>query len=342
LYNNNGQSDKAIEMYTRLFDQFPGTPEAKTASENVKRIYTDQGKGGEYVKWTKSRGGMTVSETDSLMYFTAFNLYERDKYKEAVSAFQEYLTEINRGFFKVAANYYKAVCHEELKQKNEALPHYKIAAESNGFEYQEDALLSVLEILGNNASCNDVMPYLTKLEQVTRDKEKRHQAWKNMLRCYEQQNTMAEGRTLASKIGTELSSTDDLKAEALVFLGKADIQERKWMDALGRFKEAYTKYNNKYAAEAKYREAWVYFATDSMELAKEACYGVLDQFNSYDYWVGKAMLLLGDAFLKTRDEFNAKATWNSVAENFEIPELVAEAREKLARLRDKKARTGDE
>jgi hypothetical protein len=54
------------------------------------------------------------------------------------------------------------------------------------------------------------------------------------------------------------------------------------------------------------------------------------------------MLLLGDAFLKTNDEFNAKATWNSVAENFEIQELVAEAREKLARLRDRKTKLGDE
>jgi len=342
LYNNNGQGDKAIEMYTRLFDQFPGTPEAKTASENVKRIYTDQGKGGEYVKWTKNRGGMTASETDSLIFFTAFNLYERDKYKEAVTAFQEYLTEISKGFFKVAANYYKGVCHEELEQKNEALPHYKIAAESNGFEFQEDAVLSVLEILGSNASCSDIMPYVTRLEQITRDKEKRHQAWKSMLKCYEQQNNMAEGRVLATKIGTELSSTDDMKAEALVFLGKADIQDKRWSDAFSRFKETYTKYNNKYAAEAKYREALVYFATDSIELTKEACYGVLDQFNSYDYWVGKAMLLLGDAFLKTKDEFNAKATWNSVEENFEISELVTEAREKLARLRDKKSRLGDE
>jgi hypothetical protein len=54
------------------------------------------------------------------------------------------------------------------------------------------------------------------------------------------------------------------------------------------------------------------------------------------------MLLLGDAFLNTKDEFNAKATWNSVAENFDNPELVAEAREKLARLRDRKSKTGDE
>jgi tetratricopeptide (TPR) repeat protein len=342
LYNNNGQSDKAVEMYTLLFDRFPGTPEAKSATENVKRIYTDQGKGSEFVKWTKNRGGMSASETDSLLYFTAFNMYERDKFKEAVSAFQEYLTEVDKGFFKIAANYYKAVCHEALKQTAEALPHFKIAAASNGFEFQEDAVLSVLEILGPNASCSEIMTYLIYLEQITRDKEKQHQAWKSMLKCYEQQNNYADGRVLATKIGTELSSTDDLKAEALVFLGKAAVQDKNWSDAMVHFKEAYTKYNNKFAAEAKYREAWVYYATDSFELTKEACYTLLDQFNSYDFWVGKSMLLLGDAFLKTKDEFNAKATWNSVAENFEIPELVAEAREKLARLRDRKSKTGDE
>jgi tetratricopeptide (TPR) repeat protein len=342
ICNNNGQSDRAIEMYTRLFDHYPGTPEARTASENVKRIYTDQGKGGDYVKWTKNRGGMTAAETDSLMYYTAFNLYERDKYKEAITAFQDYFNEVKKGFFVVSANYYKAVCHEELKQKEEAIVNYKVAANAVGFEFQEDAVLSVLELSGANAPCNDVLPFLTQLEQITRDKDKRHQAWKSLLKCYEQQNQWTTGRSLAIRIAAELSSPDDLKAEALVFQGKADVAEKQFPAALAKFKEAYTRFNNKYAAEAKYREALVYFTTDSFELTKESCYGVLDQFNSYDYWVGKSMLLLGDAFLKTNDEFNAKATWNSVAENFEIQELVAEAREKLARLRDRKTKLGDE
>jgi hypothetical protein len=50
------------------------------------------------------------------------------------------------------------------------------------------------------------------------------------------------------------------------------------------------------------------------------------------------MLLLGDAFLKAGDEFNAKATWNSVVENFEIDEISKEAKEKLAMLKNKKSR----
>jgi hypothetical protein len=63
----------------------------------------------------------------------------------------------------------------------------------------------------------------------------------------------------------------------------------------------------------------------------------LDQFNAYDWWVGKAMLLLGDAYLSKDDEFNAKATWNSVVENFgAIPEIANEAKEKLAKLKNKK------
>jgi hypothetical protein len=41
--------------------------------------------------------------------------------------------------------------------------------------------------------------------------------------------------------------------------------------------------------------------------------------------------------LSKDDEFNAKATWNSVVENFgAIPEIANEAKEKLAKLKNKK------
>lgn len=341
IYNNQGQQEKAIEMYSRLYDEFPGTPEARIASENVKRIYTDQGRAAEYVKWSKNRGGMSASETDSLMYNTAYHLYERDKYREAVNSFQEYLNEMRNGTFVISANYYKAICHEDLKEQEAAMKHYKVVADANGSEFQEDAVLSLLRLYGPNGPCEELVVYLEKIEKITKTRDTRYQAWRALLSCYEKLGRVTEARDVAARIGNELSSPDDLKAEALVFQGRADFNEKKYPSALDRFTEAYTRYNNKYAAEAKYREALVYYTIDSLESCKSSCYDVLDEFNSYDYWVGKAMLLLGDAFLKKGDEFNAKATWNSVVENFEIAEIVMEAKEKLAKLKNKKVKVGN-
>ena len=57
-----------------------------------------------------------------------------------------------------------------------------------------------------------------------------------------------------------------------------------------------------------------------------------NQFNNYDFWLGKTFILLSDYYLKKGDEFQAKATLNSVMEQFDNPEIVATAKEKLAAL----------
>ena len=56
---------------------------------------------------------------------------------------------------------------------------------------------------------------------------------------------------------------------------------------------------------------------------------VIKVTGSYDYWVAKAYILLGDIYLEQKDYFNAKATYKSVADNATIPELKKEAQTKL-------------
>jgi len=56
---------------------------------------------------------------------------------------------------------------------------------------------------------------------------------------------------------------------------------------------------------------------------------VIKETGSYDLWVTKAYLLLGDIFMLQKDYFNAKATFESVAKNAAIPELKKEAEQKF-------------
>ncbi|MEO5985248.1 MAG: hypothetical protein ABIP80_07050, partial [Ferruginibacter sp.] len=53
--------------------------------------------------------------------------------------------------------------------------------------------------------------------------------------------------------------------------------------------------------------------------------------STYDYWVTKAYILLGDIYMQQKDYFNAKATYQSVADNANIAEIKAEAQQKLAK-----------
>jgi TolA-binding protein len=336
MYYNANQDNKAVEMYTRLYKEYPGTAEAKAAAEQVKRIYIENGRPGDYDKWIKDMGvSIPASEKDSLYYEVAYTYYTKSDYKNAINSFATYLREMQNGAFVVSAHYYKAIAHETLKQNKEAIEDYKVVADANGSEFQEDAVLSLLRLYGPNAPCEEMVPYLDKIEKLTKVREIRYKAWTELLHCYQKMKRIADAREIAAKIGDELSCPDDLKAEALVFEGVAFYDEKKYQDALDKFSDAYTKYNNRFAAEAKYREAVVFYAQNNTEQCKTACYYVMDQYSSYDYWVGKAMLLLGDAFLSKGEEANAKAVWNNVVDNFDTPEIVNEAKEKLAKLKNK-------
>jgi TolA-binding protein len=63
--------------------------------------------------------------------------------------------------------------------------------------------------------------------------------------------------------------------------------------------------------------------------AEKAAFEVINKSGSYEFWVTKAYILLGDVYFRQKDYFNAKATFQSVVENTLNAELKAEAQRKL-------------
>jgi predicted nucleic acid-binding protein len=71
---------------------------------------------------------------------------------------------------------------------------------------------------------------------------------------------------------------------------------------------------------------------DDLKNAEKAAFETINKSGSYDYWITKAYILLGDVFYRQKDYFNARATLQSVIENSRITELKNEARSKLEKV----------
>ena len=56
---------------------------------------------------------------------------------------------------------------------------------------------------------------------------------------------------------------------------------------------------------------------------------MINKAGSYENWVTKAYMLLGDVYFKQKDYFNAKATFRSVIDNAKLEDLRQEADRKL-------------
>jgi lipopolysaccharide biosynthesis regulator YciM len=75
-----------------------------------------------------------------------------------------------------------------------------------------------------------------------------------------------------------------------------------------------------------------------MKDAEKAAFEVINKSGSYDWWVTKAYILLGDVYFKEKDYFNAKATFQSVVDNSLNAELKSEAQGKLDKVIDEEGR----
>ncbi|MFM1964115.1 MAG: hypothetical protein RLZZ172_2960, partial [Bacteroidota bacterium] len=58
----------------------------------------------------------------------------------------------------------------------------------------------------------------------------------------------------------------------------------------------------------------------------------IEKSGSYEYWITKSYILLGQIFLEQKDYFNAKATLKSVVDNCTILALKQEAIELLSKV----------
>jgi len=149
------------------------------------------------------------------------------------------------------------------------------------------------------------------------------------LRSQYQQNKWNDAVTNAKDLlGQKGISTDD-KSLASMAVAKASQIGGEYDVALTNFRAVVASNKAALGAEARYEIANTWFIVNKLSDAEKAAFEVINKSGSYDWWVTKAYILLGDIYLKQKDYFNAKATFQSVVQNSLNAELKAEAQTKL-------------
>ena len=134
------------------------------------------------------------------------------------------------------------------------------------------------------------------------------------------------------------ASSDD-KSLANMAIGKSAQIGGRYDEALNAFKAVVSVNKAAIGAEARYEVANTWFMTGRFNDAEKAAFEVINKSGSYDYWVTKAYILLGDIYFKEKDYFNAKATFQSIVQNSLNAELKAEAQSKLEKVTEEEAKS---
>ncbi|MGN6164147.1 MAG: tetratricopeptide repeat protein [Flavisolibacter sp.] len=333
-YYNLNNNDAAIAQYKQLLTNYPNSPEADNALDNLKAIYVEQGRPGDYAEAARQAGKpISVSAEDSLTFAAAQLQYDNGNTTAALNAFNTYLQRFSNGTYATDAHFYLADIYNKNKDWNNALSHYTVVAERAPNTFAERAVLQAARInFFELKNYPDAEKYYAQLKQITASQENRLEALRGLLRTQYQQQKWNDAAANAKELIAQKGSSSDDKALANMSIGKSAQIGGEYDVAINAFKQVVAVNKGALAAEARYEIANSWFSVGHLSDAEKAAFEVINKSGSYDWWVTKAYILLGDVYFKQKDYFNAKATFQSVVDNSLNAELKSEAQTKLNKV----------
>ncbi len=180
---------------------------------------------------------------------------------------------------------------------------------------------------------NEAIVYLKKLEVNSEYKADYSFAINNLLLCYAQMKMPDDALKYAKLIREYEKSSQEDKFKTGLYSGLAYLQKGDTTAAIKEFD--YTVANTKTiaAAEAKYNVANIEYLKGRYKASQKTCFDLVKVLPNYDYWVAKTYILLADDYAAMKDNFQAKATLQSIIDNYKgDDDILPSAQEKLAKL----------
>ncbi len=328
---NNKNNTEALKAYTALMKTYPQSAEADEATDIVKGIYVEEGRPDDYVALMNQIGKqVSVSEADSLSYTAAINKYDAGDCTNAITGFTNYLSKFSNGAYALEANYFRSVCYQKNKDLPNALIGYDYVNSKGNSKYFEKATLEAARInyfeLKNYA---EAKKYFESLRTNSVIQDNQLEALRGLVRCYYQTKDYTQANISSKELLARKGISTDDKSIGFLVLGKSQQVADDCAAAIASFKSVAAINRSAWGAEARYELASCQFTQNNLAAAEKAALATIKETGSYDEWVTKSYILLGDIFMQQKDYFNAKATYESVAKNTTIPELKTIAQQKL-------------
>lgn len=336
-YYNMNKEDDALQVFKQLITDYSTTAEARDALLIVKNIFIDRSQSEEYIEFVKVLPNVTLSPTyqDSVTYESAFNAYKNNDCAKASRTFGNYISKFPGGFFVLKANFFKAECDFKLKNYDTALMCYEYVALQNRSEFTEKAVKQTAILYYMKKNHEKAYEYYASLERIAGNRDNLAAALLGQIKAASALGQMdnavqASFRYINSTIGQK-----DGLVEAKTNIARYYMFNKQYDSASVEWQYVMKETKNVWAAEARYNMALIRFTKKDNKAAKKEIFEMADKYSNYEFWVAKSYLLLADVYMSEKDNFQAKATLQSLIENYEGADIKSEATEKLRMIIEK-------
>lgn len=315
---NQGNRRQAIDTYKEVISSYPTSEEARVASDDLKRIYADDGNLDDYAKFIASVPNapkLEAAEMDELTFRAAEKAYLNDN--AATSKLRDYVSRYPGGQYEPQALSYLATAAVNAGNEADALQYATMITERYpDSEAAEDALAIKGEAEYAAGNGEQALATFRKLESRASASRNIHAARLGIMRVsrdlgkYDDVVDMAD-RMLASTAipSTQKNEVRYSRAYALAQLGKGDEAVKEWQQLAEDMDDLY-------GAKSAYYLAQYHFDNGAEKKARTEVERLVDSNTPHQYWLARGFILLSDIYRKQGNQFEADEYLKSLKENY--------------------------
>ncbi|GAB3902192.1 tetratricopeptide repeat protein [Larkinella knui] len=329
--------EPAIQDYKRILDQFGGSPSAPGALLGLQNALSDAGRAEEFsstlATYKKSNPGST--DVQKVEYENAKSLYFNEKYAQAVTTLLEFIDENPGSPLVYEARYYLADSYFRSGDLPNALRYYYSVISDNKSDFVTRAAARAAEVERQQKNYpRAIRNYRTVLAQ-SKSKNEQSQAVLGLMDTYYATGNYDSTQVAAREVLSMGNVVPGAQNRAQLMLGKVAYAKGDYKLATTEFDKTIALAKDEQGAEANYWIADILYRTKKYKESIDALLRFNSDFAQYDYWKGKGFILVADNNVAQNEVAQAKAVLNSIIENAENQEIVAEAKQKLAAIDNK-------
>ncbi len=326
--------DQTVKDYSMILNNHPNSENSETALKGLQETLALQGRSGEFSDYLdKYKGANPSNESvQSLEFEAAKGTYFDKNFAQATRSFESYLKNYPQSAQRADALYFLGDSYLQLGDTDKALAQFKILEREPASPQRIRAMQKIGTIELERGNFAQAIPYLETSVENARSKPEEAEAVQGLMIANFETKNYQKAIAQAERLATLDGVIPESSPKALLIKAKSQRELNQSSQAELTLTALVADYKTEQGAEGLY---WLAFAMQEKGDITQSNELIFDQsgpFANYGYWYGRVFLLLADNYLKSGEEFQAKATLESVVVNATNEEIKQMAQSKLQTL----------
>ncbi|EOZ99095.1 hypothetical protein A33Q_0803 [Indibacter alkaliphilus LW1] len=327
--------NETINDYKRILENHPNSTNSESALVGLQEALAIEGRSAEFSQYlSRYRGANPDNKSlQNLEFEAAKALYFDNSWQQAIQAFETYLRNYPQAANRSEAVFFIAESHYRVGRKDLALENFYRIEKERESPQRIRAVQRIAAIEMENNNYGRALPFLREASKNARNQIEEYEAFRGLMRAHFETETYDSSAHYADRVIALGNVTGDAVPEAMLVKGKSKLKTKNSDQAEQVFRALIDEYKTIHGAEALYLLAENLNKSGQYEKSNEIIFDLSGPYSGYGYWYGRVFVLLAENFIQLGEEFQAKATLESIIENSNNQEVIKLANEKLEKIK---------